>query len=331
MAGCGKQSCGGVQVDTRPSNEAPIGGVRPYGAFGAPAAQRPPPRSHSPAPPPQDYAQGGHQPQRANPTFTYSDHLMTEGGDLGPLRMPAPQSSCPPHGAKAVCGRRSKMEDAYAIKDDIFQARDLILEPLLPAQLPEKHSRQLSGQRHDDDAPLGGPQNSDDFNNKNGSESGASCHAPDASGDSMHFFGVFDGHGGVEAARHCADRMHQNLHDAWRRRFRSKGGMQSLFGKAGGMAPDSPSLSGVGSRDVAGVFVDAFQQTDDEFRHEDVSALVGTTAVIVLVGQRYYLVANCGEDAPDWHQPDWLLTAVFVFLESCVFPLGRIWWLLLLW
>lgn len=27
--------------------------------------------------------------------------------------------------------------------------------------------------------------------------------------DALHYFGVFDGHGGVDAARHCAQRMHQ--------------------------------------------------------------------------------------------------------------------------
>jgi hypothetical protein len=27
--------------------------------------------------------------------------------------------------------------------------------------------------------------------------------------DSLHYFGVFDGHGGADAARHCAHRMHQ--------------------------------------------------------------------------------------------------------------------------
>jgi serine/threonine protein phosphatase PrpC len=27
--------------------------------------------------------------------------------------------------------------------------------------------------------------------------------------DSIHYFGVFDGHGGADAAWHCAQRMHQ--------------------------------------------------------------------------------------------------------------------------
>lgn len=27
--------------------------------------------------------------------------------------------------------------------------------------------------------------------------------------DAVHYFGVFDGHGGADAAQHCAQRMHQ--------------------------------------------------------------------------------------------------------------------------
>lgn len=34
--------------------------------------------------------------------------------------------------------------------------------------------------------------------------------------DSLHYFGVFDGHGGADAARHCAQRMHQVLADTVR-------------------------------------------------------------------------------------------------------------------
>ncbi len=32
--------------------------------------------------------------------------------------------------------------------------------------------------------------------------------------DSLHYFGVFDGHGGADAARHCAERMHVALEEA---------------------------------------------------------------------------------------------------------------------
>ena len=39
---------------------------------------------------------------------------------------------------------------------------------------------------------------------------------------------------------------------------------------------------------------DAFNRTDEEFGKEDNAALVGTTAVVALVGSRQLYVANCG-------------------------------------
>lgn len=47
-----------------------------------------------------------------------------------------------------------------------------------------------------------------------GSAGGAAAAAggglgPQPGMDALHYFGVFDGHGGVDAARHCAHRMHQ--------------------------------------------------------------------------------------------------------------------------
>ena len=42
---------------------------------------------------------------------------------------------------------------------------------------------------------------------------------------------------------------------------------------------------------------DAFNRTDEEFGKADNAALVGTTAVVALVGSRQLYVANCGECA----------------------------------
>ena len=39
----------------------------------------------------------------------------------------------------------------------------------------------------------------------------------------------------------------------------------------------------------------AFNRTDEEFGKADNAALVGTTAVVTLVGSRQLYVANCGE------------------------------------
>lgn len=195
-----------------------------------------------------------------------------------------------------MCGRRSKMEDAYAIRDDFVAAPDLVLEPMVPPLLPTKHSVSLTASLDGSEGPgLDQWHDSDDFNNR--SDAGPELSS-DSSTDSLHFFGVFDGHGGVEAAKHCADRMHQNLSDVWNERIvcggqRLTASSDQLFA---GHCPGSatPLSASPTSQDVEDVFLDAFIKTDDQFRSDDVSALVGSTAVIVL-GQRYYLVANCGD------------------------------------
>ena len=43
---------------------------------------------------------------------------------------------------------------------------------------------------------------------------------------------------------------------------------------------------------------DAFNRTDEEFGKADNAALVGTTAVVALVGSRQLYVANCGRNLP---------------------------------
>ena len=43
---------------------------------------------------------------------------------------------------------------------------------------------------------------------------------------------------------------------------------------------------------------DAFNRTDEEFGKADNAALVGTTAVVALVGSRQLYVANCGKSLP---------------------------------
>lgn len=199
-------------------------------------------------------------------------------------------STCPPHGAKAVCGRRSKMEDAFAIQEDFVVAPDMVLPPLLPAQLASRHTKALA-------EPFDnvGRFHSDHFNNGDTSSELSS----ESSTESLHFFGVFDGHGGVEAATHCADRLHRNVQDAWWKKIDGAAAASTscCTCETGSDAWSNYSgRSSATSEDVKGVFVDAFCKTDEEFNNaSDVSALVGSTAVIALVGSRYYLVANCGD------------------------------------
>ncbi|PNH04050.1 putative protein phosphatase 2C 8 [Tetrabaena socialis] len=123
--------------------------------------------------------------------------------------------SCPAHGVKAVCGKRNKMEDMYAVQPNFF---DIPLSPtgddLQHDKLPIRIAVQLEAADHSPtcSAPL----------SPNGTQSGApdADHSVNSCGtasdtaavcDTLHFFGVYDGHGGCQAAEHCARRLHHHL------------------------------------------------------------------------------------------------------------------------
>ncbi|GIM06690.1 hypothetical protein Vretimale_10959 [Volvox reticuliferus] len=126
--------------------------------------------------------------------------------------------SCPAHGVKAVCGKRNKMEDMYAVQPNFC---DIPLSPTAdePQQnkLPVRIAVQLenAGQQSPaSSAPLSpaggavgqGPAEVDQSVNSYGTSFDAV-----GTSDTLHFFGVYDGHGGCQAAEHCAKRLHHNL------------------------------------------------------------------------------------------------------------------------
>lgn len=238
--------------------------------------------------PPSDDVSGPVSPQNTDLSYSCVSDVASPGA-----YSPMPSSTCPPHGAKAVCGRRTKMEDVYAIREDLLWAHDLALKPILPSQLDSRHRRPLT---RPNSKGLSGCCD-------NGGGLGA-----DAYPELLHFFAVFDGHGGVEASKHCAERMYRNLQEAWARRIdcpamavdaRSDDVLVSSCGTCETNGSDACSWnsgrSTATSDDVREVFMDAFSKTDDEFNGADVSALVGSTAVVALVGSRHLLVANCGD------------------------------------
>ena len=110
--------------------------------------------------------------------------------------------SCPPHGAKAICGRRPKMEDAYTAVPFLLEVPVHKDRPASADLLPPRIANEVKS------AP-------------SSVSSGASEAAAEQSGpisepvmETLHFFGVFDGHGGAEAALHCAQTLHQRIAEA---------------------------------------------------------------------------------------------------------------------
>ena len=127
------------------------------------------------------------------------------------------QDSCPPHGAKAICGARPRMEDAFTTMPYLLEIpRQLPIQELVPPRLVQ-HIPSASGRLFDNSngaaehSPLARLLPSFQPNSQ-ASTDGSLPLTPEM--DTLHFFGVFDGHGGAEAAHHCASTLHKALHEA---------------------------------------------------------------------------------------------------------------------
>ncbi len=314
----------------------------------------------------------GEQSTADEPTHDLSGHHQTAGYALDALQ------ACPPHGAKAICGRRPKMEDAYT-------AIPFLLEVPVPADqfcvselIPPRIATHVKASEHDASEPHTGPEAAAAAAPQSSSPSASMHHAQYM--ETLHFFGVFDGHGGAEAALHCAQTLHQRIAEALsavsspaaqdkiRESFAKSQNetaaklgttpaihqsvQQHLSGsfsdaKLQPLADPKPLIEGKleeadsdddsavnevlqeerrasqdlpeskGAKSVpqtdkptqaqqddsdAPCSADAFQsaltnaftKADEEFGKADNAALVGTTAVVALVGSRQLYVANCG-------------------------------------
>lgn len=89
------------------------------------------------------------------------------------------------------------------------------------------------------------------------------------------FFGVYDGHGGAQVAEACRERMHVVLADV-----------------AGGDWPEVDDRW----REVMG---ECFARVDEEVKEaageDEAEKMVGSTAVVAVVGPDQIVVANCGD------------------------------------
>ncbi|WVZ99809.1 hypothetical protein U9M48_045056 [Paspalum notatum var. saurae] len=180
------------------------------------------------------------------------DDLVAASATSAAASLPAPAPSprtvfaldCVPRwGLHSVCGRRPEMEDAAIALPGFYR---------LPLWM-------VAG-----DAPVDGLDR-------------ASFRLP------AHFFGVYDGHGGVQVANYCRDRIHSVL-------------AEELSKAASGadLAALDPKVQ------WAKVFVDCFARVDAEVGGNDATSpvapdTVGSTAVVAVVCSSHVIVANCGD------------------------------------
>uniref|UniRef100_A0A0D6QVK3 protein-serine/threonine phosphatase n=1 Tax=Araucaria cunninghamii TaxID=56994 RepID=A0A0D6QVK3_ARACU len=108
----------------------------------------------------------------------------------------------------------------------------------------------------------------------------------------LHFFGVYDGHGGSQAALYCKDRLHELLAEELKSRDDTQvevewqKAMSSCFNKV-----DAEVLGGGACKN------DCKTSGESEClcEHTIASETVGTTAVVAVVGSHNIIVANCGD------------------------------------
>ncbi|KAK9842137.1 hypothetical protein WJX84_006806 [Apatococcus fuscideae] len=260
----------------------------------------------------------GQHPPRQPLTAESSPESPTEGPAIlaGQVMLKVDSRySCPPHGAKAICGRRPKMEDAYTAVPFLLEVPVHRDRPASADLLPPRIAKEVKS------APSSA--------NSDASDQAAETDSSDLQEplmETLHFFGVFDGHGGAEAALHCAQTLHQRIAEALsvatsptahsdlassasRTAFPSEGSSVSREDShEGSSAPCTPSAatdpdepaqlkSRVSSQELKAVpasphlvsHKDLVKQTD---------ALVDTAVLEeqeALVGSRHLYVANCGD------------------------------------
>ena len=174
---------------------------------------------------------------------------------------PCPANPGPPHGAKAVCGKRAKMEDTFTVKLALLEVQggpcveeEDTLPPRIAATIREAtgmvaaaaaaaaaanrvgcpSAMEVTGtagmggcpsgmevvgtppshqQRHQP-SPLGTPTGIVGAHSGSDHSSIDSVDVGGGGADTLHFFAVYDGHGGFEASEHCSARLHMHLTEA---------------------------------------------------------------------------------------------------------------------
>lgn len=97
----------------------------------------------------------------------------------------------------------------------------------------------------------------------------------------------------MEASKHCASRMHDNLRSAWNNLHSGYCGTPECSSDEENCMND-PDRSTT-SEDIVEIFERAFKLTDDEFKETTENAeVVGSTAVTALIGARYIITGYCG-------------------------------------
>ena len=167
--------------------------------------------------------QGAQSEPSPSSTGTSSfEGMYTLASSLSTMTSVLPNSStvssssagCPPHGVKAVIGKRPKMEDAYFVSTNFIAIPANCNGENTDDKFPARIAMQLKGPVLESTALGAGPEDGAALSTPMSPSGRSPPPDPEDSVDTLHFFGVYDGHGGAQAANHCAARLHQHLSEA---------------------------------------------------------------------------------------------------------------------
>ena len=130
----------------------------------------------------------------------------------------------------------------------------------------------VDGQAYAVEATIGHRRNMEDMTRV------ATLTLPGGLQQRLHFYACYDGHGGNQASSHCAANLHLNLQEALNKNPLSD-------------AEPSPALA----PHVVSAIMQAYHQTDEEFVKNPIFESIGSTAVVVLVGDSMIWTANVGD------------------------------------
>lgn len=275
-------------------------------------------------------------------TFPRSRTELLDSANLSPTVSEA-IVGCPPHGAKSVMGRRAKMEDTFvAIPDLIGVAFADSLNEIIPPRIADQMQQSTQSGSCSATKESAGELGTAAIIGENGAakpkadsdtilhatsskmmeskrreelQGGVAGSARDVSRspgapakshktfEQIHFFGVFDGHGGADAAQHCQETMHERLKEAivssCPKAALARAATERELGLLDDQVASELEASICSSEAFSKALAQAFKVTDEEFAklsgEEEDLALVGTTAVVTLLSSQSIYVANAGD------------------------------------